>query len=345
MNAKTPILDPMAVAAAMAGKGCDENGIITLADQTWLDNSIFPSIVQHRDLMARLLKGPSDNYLFGVEGFFEDIEDFVLDGDASDRKPCSYDTPDHMFINLWFLIDMATDVLAKEIENIPSTNTSGQSYEKAARRYLLNNTIEERVRLFILDELPETLVEYLAHNVEHVVDIFQLKLQLFYQLMFLLTDHKAGVGGDSFMYHYNYNERDPDGPVLDFENHTYDQSIEFFFPLAEMLCYERDWLDDNGGINMGAAKNSDLYFVKKCYEVCTKNGTEAVFPAEWEYLSIGGKGVNKAKINYDVVNTAVLSLYSLGELATVTLAKDIVNKGAVSDWWQGVYYPPISFED
>lgn len=343
MTAKTSLLDPMTVVSAMAEKGQDENGIITLADKTWLDNSIFPSIVQHRDLIALLAEGPANNYRFGLDDFFDDPDDFVLDGDASDRKPCSYDTPDHMFLNIWFLIDMATDVLAKEIENIPEENPLGQSYEKAARRYLLNNAIEERVRLFILDELPKTLVEYLAHNVEHVVDIFQLELQLFYQLMFLLTDHKAGVGGDSFMLHYNYDEN-PDGPVLDFEDYDYDQHIEFFFPLLDMLRHDRDWLNHDCGISMVGAKNSDLYFVKKCYEVCTKNSTEPVLTGEWRYLSIGGE-VNKAEINQSVLNMAVLSLYELGDLRSVTLAKDIVNKGAVSDSWQGVYYPPIKFED
>lgn len=343
MNAKTTILDPMAVAAAIAGKGCDENGIITLADKTWLDNSVFPSIVQHRDLIARLTK-PNYYYRFGIDSFFDDIEDFFLDGDASDRKPCSFDTTDHMFLNIWFLIDMATDELAKEIKNIPAVNPLGQSYEKAARRNLLNNAIEERIRLFILNELPETLVEYLGYNAEHVVDIFQLELQLFCQLMFLLTDHKAGVGGDSFMLHYNYDERNPDGPLLDFEDYDYDQHIDFFFPLADMLCHDRDWLNDDCGINMGEAKNSDLYFVKKCYEVCTKNSTEPVLSGEWRYLSIGGK-VNKAAINQYVLNMAVLSLYELGDLRSVTLAKDIVDKGVISDLWQDTYYPPIKFED
>lgn len=342
MNAITPVLDSMAVLAAI--KGHDKNEVCYLADQTWLDNSIFPLIVQHKDLIARLTEGPSNKYCFGL-GDFDDIEDFFLDGDASDRKPCSFDTPDHMFANIWFLIDMATDELAKEIKNIPTANTLGQSYKKAARRNLLNNAIEERVRLFILDELPEKLVEHLAHNVEHVASVFYLELQLMYQVMFLLTDHKAGVGGDSFMMHYNYDERDPDGPVLDFEDYTYDQHIDFFFPLADMLCPDRSWLDDDNEIDMGEAKNSDLYFVKKCYEVFKKNNVPAVLSGEWRYLSIGGEGVNKAAINQFVLNTAVLSLYNFGELATVTLAKDIVNKGAVSDSWKGVYYPPIKFED
>ncbi|EGK3660317.1 hypothetical protein IOT39_004002 [Escherichia coli] len=342
MNAKISLLNSADVLLAI--KGHDENEVCYLADKTWLDNSIFPSIVQHRDLIARLTEGPSNNYQFGLDSFFDDPDDFVLDGDASDRKPCSYDTTDHMFSNIWFLIDMATDELAKEIKNIPTANTLGQSYEKAARRYLLNNAIEERVRLFILDELPKTLVEYLAHNVEHVVDIFQLELQLMYQVMFLLTDHKAGVGGDSFMMHYNYDVY-TDGPILDFEDYTYDQHIDFFFPLADMLCPDRDWLNDNHGINMEAAKDSDLYFVKKCYEVCTKNSTEPVLTGEWRYLSIEGGEVNKAAINQYVLNTAVLSLYELGDLRSVTLAKDIVNKGAVSDSWKGTYYPPIKFED
>lgn len=343
MNAKTPLLDPITVVSAMAGKGQDENGIITLADKTWLDNSVFPSIVQHRDLIARLTK-PNYYYRFGIDSFHDDIDDFFLDGDASDRKPCSFDTPDHMFINIWFLIDMATDVLAKEIENIPEENSLGQSYEKTARRNLLNNAIEERIRLFILDELPQTLVEYLEYNVEHVVDIFQLELQLMYQVMFLLTDHKAGVGGDSFMLHYNYDERDPDGPFLNFADYSYDCHIDFFFPLANVLCPYEFWLSGNE-IYMEEAKNSDLYFVKKCYEVFKNNSIDAVLSVEWEYLSIGGKGVNKAEINKDVLNMAVLSLYDTGDLAPVTLAKDIVDKGAVSDSWGGIYYPPIKFED
>lgn len=342
MKAITPILDSMAVLAAI--KGHTEDGAEYLADQEWLDDSIFPSIVQHKDLIARLTEGPSNNYCFGLNDF-DDIDDFFLDGDSSDRKPCSFDTADHMLANIWFLIDMATDALAKEIKNIPAVNQLGQSYEKTARRNLLNNEIEERVRLFILDELPKTLVEYLAQNVEHVVDIFQLELQTFYQVMFLLTDHKAGVGGDSFMIHYNYDERDPDGPFLDFEDYTYDCHIDFFFPLADMLCPDRCWLNDDNEIDMEEAKNSDLYFVKKCYEVCTKNSTDVVLSGEWRYLSIGGKGINKARINQSVLNMAVLSLYNVGDLASVTLAKNIVNKGAVSDSWKGVYYPPIKFED
>ncbi|EIH1744094.1 hypothetical protein LGH41_004454 [Escherichia coli] len=130
----TPFLDSMAVLAAV--KGHDKNEVAYLADEKWLSQSIFKEVrtrhcVNYSDFSLRCGHGPYEG--FNDDGYsrfqgYEDPDSFYFSGTPAERggtnTPTYFDpdilngcgvTQKTLWFNLYYLIDKATDELAKEI--------------------------------------------------------------------------------------------------------------------------------------------------------------------------------------------------------------------------------------
>lgn len=369
--AQLTLLDPMAVLAANVGQ--DEEGAIILADKEWLAKSIFPTIWLHKDLeptifapedisQARALQNEAnalflelasgkkftpkteahgDSYYIGADPRFN--TDVLSWRQARPEQPFRFWDRDTVQLDFLYLIDMATDALAKEIANTPTTDDRGKALKKSDRRFYFRNAISERIPQFLFDEMPQMLVDLLGYPFEWVAHHYRDHAITLYQLLHLLAEHKAGVGDDTFMYHYDVIANDPDGPFLFFNG---SDRVHFYFPLEDVFsssdCWvwldrtrdgrlfikdlEHDWFYPREMLKLQKADDDDVWFF--------------LFNDHLQCLSFKEKGINKAALMQKVVCNGVLSLYQ-GNFAEQRLARDIVKKGLTSSYWKGVWYPPI----
>lgn len=374
MKAITPILDQMAVLAATAGKGCDKDGVLQLADKTWRDNSIFYKVrkyIFHDPADFALRKG-FGNYTSvrkdrkGTYNSWEDPDGYYFSRQPVNSKgsiiseptPYGYDplkgcgvTVRTSWLNLYYLIDMATDVLAKEINKIPTHDPEGKQYSKKERLYLFHDAIEERIEAFIGDELPRTMVTLLCHELTEVIKLIANEMQTIYQLMYLITDHKAGVGEGKFLWHVDdfwraegYLEM-PTCAVSGSGKNLY-----FIFPLTTLLDFDNayPWLDKyfETVLLEDLAENGHCryYFFEKCYKLYKEDKLfELRIDNSWQYLSIGRHSFNTGEIMKTVLHYGLLTFADSHNFMEKCFAKDVAEKGVSSaNWDNKTFYPDLT---
>lgn len=370
MNAITPILDSVAVLAAAAGKGCDKDGIIKLADKTWLDNSIFNKV--------RVRHSCDYNDFFIREGF-----GFYDDFDEAGRRVMCWEDPDKVFyfssdptgqkwknkpasfwsdplngcgvtvktswLNLYYLIDMAATELAKEINKIPTHDQAGKHYSKKERLYRFHDVIEERIQVFILDELPSIMVELLGHPLTEVIRLMQKELQTIYQLIFLLADNKAEIGNGCFMWHLNQMRQGMNYlyiPHFDAVGGT--AGVVLNFPLSDCFTLGSgddwvDWLGNDNIIDQESVESSDYYLFRNISELMAANKLLPLrVDCRWQYLSIDTK--HRLNVKNIMQEALTYGLKSIAEESFInnTFAKEVCRKGVASVNWDGIFYPDFS---
>lgn len=346
MTQQTDLLDPMALLAANIGH--DEDGALILADKEWLDKSIFPNIWQHNDLKFDIYAGVAENgsYYVGKDPNpdMEDTENFMV---ALPSQAFRFWNVDTLQLDFLYLIDKATDVLAKEITRLPTTNYIGRQFNKAQQRYNFRNAICDRVLQFLFDEMPRIAVDLLGYPFEWVAHHYQHFVITLYQTLYLLAEHKAGVEADAFLYHYDRVHRDPDGPYVPHVGHD---RLSPCFPLADVFNSEACWwlfCDDTERVTIYGEDDSDVlaWFYPREMQKLQQEDEEGYwqypFIVCWQYLSFKKKGIDKAALQQKVIYDSVLSLHHSNNFAETLLARDFVKKGFVSDCWQNVYYPLI----
>lgn len=371
MTQQTELLDPMAVLAANVGH--DEDGAIILADKEWLAKSVFPTIWLHKDLeptifapedtkQARSLQNEAnalflelasgkkftpkteahgDSFYIGADPRFN--TDVLSWRQKRPEQPFRFWDRDTVQLDFLYLIDMATDELAKEIANIPAVLI--KKAKKSDRRFYFRNAISERIPRFLFDEMPQILVNLLGYPFEWVAHHYRDHAITLYQLLYLLAEHKAGIGDGTFMYHYDVLNNNPDGPFLFFNG--YDR-VRFSFPLEGVFSPSdsRVWLDrTRGGRLFIKDLEHDWFYPRKMLKLQKANGDDVLnylFNDQLQYLSFKEKGINKASLMQKVACNGVLSLYQ-GNFAEQRLARDIVKNGLTSSYWKGVYFPPVRF--
>ncbi|ENI3992540.1 hypothetical protein ABXY50_005333 [Escherichia coli] len=365
----TPILDSMAVLAAAAGKGCDENGIIKLADKTWLDNSIFKNVrVRHNcgsydDFVIREGRGfyafidehgrnvtrwedPDSVFYFSNEQVVQGRKCKPTAFYSDPLNGCGV-TVKTLWLNLYYLIDMAAAELAKEINNIPTHDQAGKHYSKKERLNRFHDVIEKRAIPFILDELPRHM-ELLAHPLIDIIRLMEKELQTVYQLMFLLTDNKAGVGNGSFMWHLNIMRQGRNYLYIPHSDAIGDiAAVIFNFPLGDCLSLGSgdDWVywlgDDNIVYEESFDDAPDYYLFRNISELMEANKLMPLrFDCRWQYLSIGQHRLNTTEIMQDALT---YGLKGLAEESFInkTFAKEVCKKGVASAYWDGIFYPKV----
>lgn len=365
----TPILDSVAVLAAI--KGHDKNEVCYLADKTWLDNSIFNKVrVRHNcgsyeDFFIR--KGCGSYMDFDKSGKrFTSWEDpdkvFYFSGETTGRKemnkhnPFCWDplngcgvTVKTSWLNLYYLIDMAAAELKKEINNIPTHDQAGKHYSKKERLNRFHDVIEKRAIPFILDELPSIMVEFLGHPLTEIIDLMKHEIQTIYQLIFLLSDQKAGVGKGCFMWHLN--------PLRQGRNYFYiphsdavgsTAGVIFNFPLGGCLRTGdletgHDWLEDDNIVYKESFDDApDYYLFHNISELMEANKLMPLrFDCRWQYLSIGQCRLSVEKIMQEVL-TYGLKTISGESFIGDTFAKEVCKKGVASVNWNGIFHPDLS---
>lgn len=363
----TPVLDPMAVLAAT--KGNDKNGVIILADKEWLDNSIFKKVrVRHNcgsydDFILRGGYGYSNCVALDVKNrnqYYEDPDKvFYFSAastpKASNDKPTSFCsdplngcgvTQKTLWFNLYYLIDMATDELAKEINNAPYIRRPS---DERYRPIVFRQRVEGRAIPFILDELPSIMVEYLGHPLTEVIKLMQKELQTIYQLIFLLSDHKAGVGNGCFMWYLNQ--------VKQIRNYFYiphsdavgsTAGVIFDFPLCDCLGIGNPddrvyWLgDDNIVYEESFDDAPDYYLFHNIIELFKANKLMPLsFDCRWQYLSIGQHRLSVEKIMQEVLTYGLKTISDEGFIGD-TFAKEVCEKGVASVNWKNIFKPDLS---
>lgn len=362
------LLDPMAVLAANVGQ--DEEGAIILADKEWLAKSIFPTIWLHKDLeptifapedvnQSRSLQNEAnalflelasgkkvtpkteaygDSFYIGADPRFN--TDVLSWRQKRPEQPFRLWDRDTVQLDFLYLVDMATDALAKEIANIPPVLVKGA--KKSDRRFYFRNAISERIPQFLFDEMPQILVDLLGYPFEWVAHHYRDHAITLYQLLHLLAEHKAGVGDDTFMYHHDAISRDPDGPFLFFNG---SDRVHFYFPLEDVFsssdCWV--WLDRTRDGRLFIKDLEHDWFYPREMLKLQKADDDVwffLFNDHLQCLSFKEKGLNRAALMQKVACNGVLSLYQ-GNFAEQRLARDIVKKGLTSSYWKGVYFPPI----
>lgn len=361
----TPILDSMAVLAA--NKGNDESGVLILADKEWLATSIFNKVrVRHNcgsydDFVIR--GGYGDYLAYDVKNHdeiqcYEDPDKAFYFSKAStvkfeDNCPTAfvYDplngcgvTQKTVWFNLYYLIDKATDELSKVINNVPPVDNK-------TRLDVFHNVIEKRAIPFILDELPRIMVEFLGHPLTEIIDLMKHEIQTIYQLIFLLSDHKAGVGNSCFMWHLNPKRRGRNYfhiPFFEGCDATGFNGVIFNFPLGDCLrtgdvesgC---DWLgDDNIVYEESFDGAPDYYLFRNISELMEANKLMPLrFDCRWQYLSIGLHRLNGSTIMKEVL-THGLKTISATSFINCYFAESVAKKGVASVNWEGIFCPDFS---
>ena len=361
----TPILDSMAVLAAV--KGHDKNEVCYLADKNWLDNSIF------KNVRMRSSYNPNDFIIREGRGFY----DVIADGENAVR----WEDPDGVFyfsnepvvqnrkhkptafysdplngcgvtvktswLNLYYLIDTAAAELAKEINKIPTHDQAGKHYSKKERLNRFHDVIEERIQFFILDELPRVMVELLGHPLLEIIKLMEKELQTIYQLLFLLTNHKAGVGNGCFMYHLNIMRHQRNYFHTPYYDIIDGNGVRFNFPLSDCLSIGdgetgNNWLgDDNIVYEESFDDAPDYYLFRNISELMEANKLMPLrFDCRWQYLSIGQHRLNIAEIVQGVL-TDGLKTIAAESFVNRHFAKEVCKKGVASAYCDGTFYPDV----
>lgn len=234
------------------------------------------------------------------------------------------------------MINMATDALAREVTKIPEVSPTGEHYTEDQQLFLFQNAIADRVRRFLLDELPETLVVTLGHSPQWVCITLWFHLQTFYQAMFLLSSYKAGFNISSFMYHYLPS------CMSEEEEHLLPMSIGqnwrgvyFYFDCERALGFDAD--DDF--YNFFSTRELFDYGINPEEREYNTYG-------HWQLLSL--EGVKGQPLRRDDLCKRVLAegIVNLADkdITGHFFAKEVVKRGARSDQWVGIYKPAIVFD-
>lgn len=361
-----PILDSVAVLTANIGHGHDKDGVLILADEKWLSQSIFKEVktrhcMNYSDFSLRCghghYEGFNDDYYSHFQGY-EDPDGFYFSGTPAERRgtntPTYFDpdilngcgvTQKTLWFNLYYLIDKATDELAKEI------NKPAVQEEKKNRLNVFHDLIEERAIPFILDELPSIMVEYLGHPLTEIIDLMKHEIQTIYQLIFLLSDHKAGVGNGCFMWHLNPLRQGRNYfPIPFFDLASGDSGVTFDFPLGACLRTGDletgyDWLGDDNIVYLESVDQeglADWYLFHNIIELFKAN---KILPlrvdCRWQYVSIGKHYLNVSKIMKEVL-THGLKTISDDSFINNCFAKEVTKKGVASINWKSLFHPDLS---
>lgn len=368
----TPILDSMAVLAAV--KGHDKNEVCYLADKTWLDNSVFKKVrtrtfFDPADFALRVgfgdftgvgndRKGMYMNY----EGW-EDPNGYYFSRQPIDSKgahisektPYGIDplsgcgvTEKISWFNLYYLIDLAAAELAKEINNIPTHDQAGKHYSKKERLNRFHDAIEERIEVFIFDELPSTM-ELLGHELTEVIRLIADEMQTIYQLMYLITDHKAGVGEGKFIWHVNEFWRDKG--FLAMPHYCLNDKRQYFvFPMCSLFTFKNayPWIDGTQEkvLLSELRKNGHCryYFFEKCAGLYEEGKLfDLKIHNSWQYLSIGHCSFNTGKIMKMVLECGLMTMTASNNFILRCFAEEVAEKGVSSVNWNGVFQPDLFF--
>lgn len=314
--------------------GHDDEGAILIAGPAWLADAFPPITVQvlTPNLMhlCRMIEFPAEPYYLALG---------LYDRWAS-ALPDSFPASTYV-LNAFRLVDMATDELARERMKIPSTDCDGKPLTENSYRNLFRRSIAEKVRAFLLDEMPEIMVNLLGQNVEDFVPEHLKKLQLLYQLMYLLTEHKAGIGDSYFMWHYHSEDCKPEDPLPDF---TVSGDAIMFSLSPQKTLQLGSWVDgETDGIILHKAKKAPEVFPRMCYEVI-KGKTEEekqrfCIPMCWQYLHFTSSEPDKGDVLKDVVRAMLSSVYYGGNILNLAFIESVRQKGVTSRDWEGVYHP------
>ncbi|HBP8299352.1 TPA: hypothetical protein L6L13_004249 [Escherichia coli] len=320
----TTLLDPVDVLSEVIPDTSSSDGSLIIADKKWLAGSIFNSVMLTRADTVRLLHDT-----------FSGADDFYLGTSFTERLLFSsltcFTAP---LLNTCRLVDIATDELAKEIANIPEVDPTGRKhYSKADRLLFFHNAIADRVRCFLLDELPRFLVETLGHAPFEIYSCLWLDLQKYYQLMHLLSSRKAGFKA-SFMYHHSPS----------FE----EEGADVYLPLSVAKNWQevRFCFDCERAMGFGADNDFFDFYMPGNLLDCGINPEEKEINrfGRWQVLSFkGDKSVNKSSLLKQVLADGLLHL-AVEDVVSRFFAREVTRRGVNCDYWRGIYKPAINFD-
>lgn len=324
MTQHTDLLEPTAVVSFAIPDDQSSDGPLIIADKKWLAGSIFRSVILTRADAVCLRPGT-----------FSGAEVFSLETSFTERPLFSsltcFTAP---LLNTCRLVDIATDELAKEIASIPEVDPTGRKhYSEADRLLFFHNAIADRVRRFLLDELPRFMVETLGHARFEVYSCLWLDLQKYYQLMFLLSSRKAGFK-TSFMYHHLPS--------------FVEEGAECYLPLSVAKNWQevRFYFDCETTMGFGADNDFfDFYLPSKLLD-CGINPEEKEINRfqRWQVLSFkGDKPVSKSRLLDQVLFEGLLHL-AVEDVVSRLFAKEVVSRGVKCKHWRGIYKPAINFD-
>ena len=320
MSQSTTLLDPMNVLSEVIPDTSSSDGPLIIADREWLANSLLPSVILTSAATCDLRPDVSS----GEDAFCLEI--------PFTEKPlisCLIRFTDPLFLNVCKLIDMATDALAKDFVEFPRV---GYSEEDLPWVGFFDWGIIDRVRRFLLDELPETLVETLGHLPVEVYGSVWFDLPSYYQLMYLLSSRKAGFNVP-FMYHAL--PTDPGFPCADFlplTSSTNWEVVSFYFDCGPLLGFDEGY-------------DEDFYLPRYLLDFATSPEEKTCNNYQrWQVLSFEDcQLVEKAELARQVLAYGICSIAS-DDLIRRFFAKEVVRRGVRCNLWQGIYKPAIVFD-
>lgn len=326
MSQPTTLLDPLAVVSSAIPDDQSSDGPLIVADRKWLAKSLFSSVMQ-TSVDVSCLRPTA----FSGEDVFRLLMPFT-EGQLFSSLTC-FTAP---LLNTCRLVDMATDELAKEIANIPEVDPTGRKrYSEADRLLFFHNAIADRVRRFLLDELPRFMVETLGHAPFEVYTHYWLCLENYYQLMFLLSGRKAGFNVP-FMYHHLPSfEEEGEEYYLPLSTASNWREVQFCFDLERALGFYAD--DDFYTFYLP----SDDFPV---WDRITHEEKEINRFQCWQILSFKGvKPVNKSHLCKQVLADGLLHL-ATDDVVGRFFAGEVTRRGVKCDHWRGIYKPAIVFD-
>ncbi|HFS4391630.1 TPA: hypothetical protein ACHY5N_005127 [Escherichia coli] len=317
------LLNPIDVLSHVMPDSQSSDGPLIIADKKWLAGSIFPSVIltsaETCDLRPDVSSGE---------------EVFCLEIPFTEKPLISslthFTAP---LLNTYRLIDLATDALAKEIAKVPKTSDARgeRRYSKTERLTLFHYKIIDRVRCFLLDELPETLVETLGHLPIEVYGRVWFDLPSYYQLMYLLSSYKAGFNVP-FMYHNRLPVEGyyPEDYSLPLTSSTNWKEVRFYFDCGPLLDVDEGY-------------DEDFYLPRYLLDFAT-NPEEKVSNNyhRFQFLSFKGyQPVKKSELCKQILAEGICYL-AAKDLAHRFFAKEVVRRGVKCDHWRGIYKPAIN---
>ncbi|WP_342089707.1 hypothetical protein [Escherichia coli] len=318
------LLDPLAVVSSALPDDQSPDGPLIIADKKWLAGSIFHSVMLTRADAVCLRPDVSSG-----------ADVLCLETSFTERPLFSsltcFTAP---LLNTCRLVDTATDVLAKEIANIPEVDPTGRKhYSESDRLLFFRNAIADRVRRFLLDELPRFMVETLGHAPFEIYSCLWLDLQKYYQLMFLLSGRKAGFNAP-FMYHHLPS--------------FVEEGAECDLPLSVAKNWRevRFCFDCETAMGFGADNDFFDFYLPATLLDCGINPEEKEINRfqRWQILSFkGDKPVSKSHLLKQVLADGLLHL-ATEDLVSRFFAKEVVRCGVKCNHWRGIYKPAINFD-
>lgn len=234
------------------------------------------------------------------------------------------------------LIAIATDMLAREVTKIPEVSPTGERYTEDQRLLLFYDAIADRVRRFLLDELPETLVATLGHSPQGVFMTLWFNLQTWYQMMYLLSGHKAGFDVPSFTYHYLPScMGEEEKYLLPISVSRNWQGVYFYFDCERALGFDAD--DDY----------YDFFFIRDLFDYghTTPESKDYNRFGRWQSLHIEGVkgGPRTDDVCKRVLDEGIVNLADK-DVTGRFFATEVVKRGVRSNQWVGIYKPAINFD-